>query len=144
MRILVLTLVGIVGAWAEVPRASVSGTITDSSGAVLPGATITVHNVETGVSRSTTSNESGNYQLLGLQAGRYDAAASRPQFTTVQRKDITLRVGDEVRIDLTLPTGEASESLLVTETTQLVQVQRATASTVVGERAIQDLPTDGR
>jgi hypothetical protein len=69
---------------ADVPTASVIGTVTDSSGAVLPGATVTARNVETGVSRSATSNQAGAYQLLGLQAGAYEISSSKPQFTTVQ------------------------------------------------------------
>jgi hypothetical protein len=130
--------------FADVPTASVSGSITDSSGGILTGATVTARNVETNVSRSTTANQAGNYQILGLQAGRYEISSSKPQFTTVQRKDVVLRVGDEVRIDLALPPGEARESIVVTETTPLTQLETAAAFTVVDGQAIQDLPTDGR
>src|SRR5215470_11734551 len=126
-------------AFSQAPTASISGSIADSSGGVLIGATVTARNAETGVSRATTANQVGNYQLLGLQAGHYEISASQPKFTTVERKDVVLRVGDEVRIDLTLPTGEARESLVVNETTPLVQFE--TSATVVDERAVEDLPT---
>ncbi len=132
------------GLWADVPAASISGTISDSSGGVLVGAKVVAKNTSTGITTTTTANAAGAFRLPGLQAGPYELTASRPQFTTVQRKDLILRVGDEVRIDVTLPTGEARESIVVKETTPLTQLETAAASTVVSGQAIQDLPSDGR
>ena len=137
-------LVSGTAAWAQAPTASVSGTVTDSTGGVLAGATISARNVETKVTRTAATNQAGNYQILGLQSGVYQIVASQPKFTTVQRNEVALRVGDEVRIDLTLPTGESRESIVVTETTPLVQLERADAFAVVNERSVQELPTDGR
>src|SRR5258707_15075431 len=97
---------------ADVPTASVSGTITDSSGGIVTSALVEARNVETKVSRTTTTNESGNYQLLGLQTGRYEISVSHAQFTTVRRADIVLRVGDEIRIDVSLPIGETTEAVV--------------------------------
>ncbi|MCC6366479.1 MAG: TonB-dependent receptor [Bryobacterales bacterium] len=130
--------------YAQAPTASLSGTITDPSGGVLIGAAITVKNLETGVSRATTTNQAGNFQILGLQAGRYHLLASQPKFTTVQRKDLILRVGDELRINLTLPAAENRESIVVNESAPLVQLESAAAFTVVDQTSLQDLPTDGR
>ncbi|MEO8128489.1 MAG: carboxypeptidase regulatory-like domain-containing protein, partial [Bryobacteraceae bacterium] len=129
---------------AQAPTASISGTVTDSSGGVLAGAIVSALNVETKVTRASVANQTGNYQILGLQSGVYEIVASQPQFKTVQRNELVLRVGDEVRIDLTLPTGESRESIVVTETTPLVQLETAAAFAVVNERSVQDLPTDGR
>jgi len=123
---------------------SVSGSITDSTGGVIAGAAITVRNTDTGVVSNSVSNEAGAYRIVGLQAGPYEVSAARPQFTTVLRKGIILRIGDEVRIDISLPTGEARESMVVNETTPLTQLEEVAASTVVNERSIQDLPSDGR
>src|SRR4051812_49918211 len=119
-----------VAVWAQAPTASVSGTVTDSSGGVLTGAMVTARNLETNVARTASTNQAGNYQILGLQAGTYEIISSQPQFTTVQRNGVVLRVGDEVRIDLTLPTGESRESVVVTESTPLVQLETATAFAV--------------
>ncbi len=130
--------------WADIPTASITGTVTDSTGGVLAGATVTVRNLETKIATSTTANAAGAYRLIGLRAGSYEVTASCPQFSTVLRQGIILRVGDEVRIDLTLPPGETRESVIVKETTPLTQLETATASTVVNERSIKDLPTDGR
>ncbi len=133
-----------IAVWAQAPTASVSGTITDSSGGVLAGASVSARNLETNVTRTAAANQTGNYQILGLQSGTYAIVAAQPKFTSVQRNEVALRVGDEVRIDLSLPPGESSESIVVTETTPLVQLETATAFAVVNERSVQDLPTDGR
>lgn len=143
---LLLTLVGVVTipAWGDVSTASLRGTISDSTGGVLVGATVNARNLDTGVSRSTTTNEVGVFQLLDLQAGHYQVDASQNQFTTAELKDVVLRVGDQVRIDLNLSPATRREVVEVTEPVPLTQTETATSSTVVNERAIQDLPTDGR
>ncbi len=130
--------------WAQAPTASVSGTVTDSTGGVLAGSTVIVRNIETKVTRTAATNQTGNYQILGLQAGSYEIISSQAQFTSVQRNGFMLRVGDEIRIDFTLPTGESRESVVVTESAPLVQLETATAFAVVNQLAVQDLPTDGR
>ena len=129
---------------ADVPTASVTGAVTDSTGAALAGALVTATNIGTNVSRSATTNASGVYQLLGLQAGRYEISASRPQFATVKRTDVTLRVADDLRLDLTLAVGEGREVLVVTETPALTETETSRSSTVVNQQAISELPSDGR
>lgn len=128
----------------DTSTATITGTITDSSGGVLPGALVIARDVDTGVARSTTTNASGVYLLLGLQAGRYEVSASSPRFTTAKRAGLILRVNDEVRIDLSLTPGGNRESVVVTDSAGMVQTESSAASAVVGERAIQDLPSDGR
>jgi len=144
LRLSIFLVVSSAAASAQMPTASISGAVTDSSGAILIGATITARNLDTDISSSTASNQAGHYQILGLLTGRYRITASRPQFTTVERNDVALRVGDEIRIDVILPVGESRDSVLVDESTPLVQMETSTASTVVGQHAVQDLPTDGR
>lgn len=129
---------------ADVPSASISGTITDSSGGVLAGSTITILNTETKVQRKTVTNASGVYRLIGIQSGLYELSASKSQFTTAVRSGLSVRVGDELRIDFTLQTGESRDSIVVKESTPLTQLESSTASTVVNERSIQELPSDGR
>ena len=144
--LLFLVLVGTVTlpVWGDVSTASLRGTISDPTGSILIGATVLIRNIETGVSRSTTTNDSGVYQLVDLQAGRYEIDASKDQFATAQLKDVVLRVGDQVRIDLKLSPAARHEVVEVTAPVPLAQTETATGSTVVNERAIQDLPTDGR
>jgi hypothetical protein len=128
---------------AQPPTATVTGLIADSGGGAMAGATVTIKSVETGVQRTTSTNQSGAYQLLGLQAGMYDFLASRPGFSTVKRSSINLRLGDEVRIDLTLAPGEARETVIVVENAPLIETDSSVA-TVVNKESIQDLPSDGR
>jgi hypothetical protein len=101
--------------FADTPTASITGTIKDASGGVLSDVTVTAKDVETDVTRSTTTNQVGVYLFLGLRAGTtYEVSATRTGFTTSKRMGVVLRVSDEVRIDLTLTVGEARESVSVT------------------------------
>jgi hypothetical protein len=129
---------------ADVAESSITGAVSDSSHGVIVGASVLIRNMNTGVVRTTTTNGSGVYQVLGLQAGSYDVEVSRPQFTSVHRRDIRLRVGEEVRIDATLPPGENREAIIVTESAPLVETETSRAATVVNQSAIQELPSDGR
>ena len=129
---------------ADTPTATLTGAVTDPSGLALVGAAVTAKNGDTGITRATQTNESGVYQLLGLQTGRYIVVASKEQFAIVQHNGILLRVGDVVRIDLTLPLGSARDAIVVTDTAPLAEAASATASTVVNAEAIEELPSDGR
>jgi len=142
--ILSLALAAVSGIALFAQGQSIGGSITDSSGAVIAGAAITIKNTDTGVVTNTVSNDAGAYRSIGLIAGAYEISGARPQFKTVLRKDVILRIGDELRIDLSLPTGEARDSVVVNETTPLTQLEAVSASTVVNERSVQDLPSDGR
>lgn len=128
----------------DVAEGSITGEVADSSGGVIAGAAVVVRNRNTGVIRTTTTNSSGVYQVPGLQYGSYDVEVSRPQFTSVHRHQILLRVGEAVRIDATLAPGENREAIVVTESAPLVETETSRAATVVNESAIQELPSDGR
>lgn len=129
---------------ADTPTASIMGTIKDASGSVLADVAVSAKSIDTDVTRSTTTNQAGNYLFLGLGAGSYEVSASRSGFTTARRMGLVLRVSDEVRIDLSLTVGEARESVSVTAAAPLVQTESGTVSAVVNKQAIQELPNDGR
>lgn len=141
---LILVSVAVIPALGDVSTASLRGKVTDSTGAILVGATVLVRNLSTGIPHTTTTNDAGMFQLLDLQAGHYAVEASQDRFATFQVKDIVLRVGEQVRIDLSLSPLGQKETIQVRETVPLTQTETAAGSTVVNERAIQDLPTDGR
>ena len=82
-----------------VQGATVIGTITDSSGGALAGSMVTIRNAATGVERGTRTNEAGSYELDGLQAGSYDITASLAKFTSRERKELQLRVGNHLRVN---------------------------------------------
>src|SRR5262250_1985011 len=94
----VVCLIGVgafhaVDANAQVTGATLSGTVTDTSGAVIPGVMIAIKNRATGVVRNLTTDEAGFYSAPNLQAGSYDVTASQPGFSTVVQSNITLTVG---------------------------------------------------
>src|SRR5687768_6775305 len=83
-------------------NSAIQGVLTDSSGAVVSGAKVTVTNVETQVSRTTATNESGLYGVPLLAAGQYQVEVSAPGFATVSRPDLRLEVGQTARVDFEL------------------------------------------
>src|ERR1700761_7289644 len=100
--------------------ASLSGRITDPTGAAIPAATVTANNIETGIARTTQSNQSGEYQLLELPLGRYEVHASKEGFTEEKRAGISLVVGQAANADLTLQVGQIKQQVTVTENVPVV------------------------
>src|SRR6476646_10139920 len=87
---------------AQTVNASLGGTVADASGALLPGATVTVTGIETGVVTKMVTNEAGAYQFPSLQAGRYKVSAELPGFQAFVYPTVTLDVGAQLRLNFTL------------------------------------------
>jgi hypothetical protein len=94
-------------------RGGVGGTVTDGTGGVLPGVTITVANADTGVSQTAVSNGDGLYQVFYLNPGRYTVTAELQGFKKVVRTVSDVRVGEVLRVDLTMETGAIEETVTV-------------------------------
>ncbi len=124
--------------------ASLSGRITDPTGATVPDATVTAINMETGVSRIVRSNPSGWYQLLELPIGRYEVHAEKAGFADEMRKGIFLVVGQDATADLTLQVGQVKQQITVTENVPVVNGSTQEIAGLVGEQQIRDLPLNGR
>lgn len=131
-------------AYADNPAAAITGVVLDSKGGVIQGVKLTARNRENGVERQTSTNETGGYWIGSLPPAVYDFEASFPGFKTVQKEGILLQVGQEGRLDFVLSPGDVTETLVVESSAATVQNESPTTSTVVNERSIQDLPTDGR
>ncbi|MGA8594827.1 MAG: TonB-dependent receptor [Bryobacteraceae bacterium] len=129
--------------WGQV-SAILSGTVTDPSGAVVSGASITAKNEDTGAIRKSTTNSEGLYQMAALPVGRYELRASQAGFADEIRTGINLVVGEDARVDLTLRLGQSSQQITVNEDAPLVNVTAADISGLVGERQVKDLPLNGR
>ncbi len=130
--------------WSQTTTARVSGTVTDDSGAVLPGSQITVKNVETGVPRTVVTDERGRYVVPQLPPGSYEISASMSGFETMIRKGITLAIGQEVTLNLAMRVGTVSEQVTVTADAPLVNTSGSAVSGVVEAKRIVDLPLNGR
>lgn len=128
---------------AQSSTGSISGTVTDDSGAALPGVTIEAKNAATGTTRTALTNATGYYQIGLLSPGSYDVAASLEGFQPVRRTGLTVNVGTDSTLKLTLKVG-VSETVTVTAAAPLIETERSQVSSVVNEKAIQNLPANGR
>ena len=129
--------------WAQA-AASVSGRALDISGSAIPGAGITVRSVETGAIRTVGTDESGLYRALSLPVGRYEIRAEKDGFKTEIRSGITLVVGQEAVVNLTLEVGQVQQELTVTAEAPLVNTTTSQTAGLVGEREVKELPLNGR
>jgi outer membrane receptor protein involved in Fe transport len=147
---LVLTLIGLVllvagqdAAWAQ-GTGVVQGTITDESGAVLPGTTVTLKNSETGVERTVVSDKEGRYRFPALQPGVYTLTSELAGFTVEERRGITLTIGLEVRQDFRLKIQRLAETITVTGEVPVVDVTKSEVASVVTQKQIDTLPVNTR
>lgn len=124
--------------------ANLSGVVTDQSGAAVSGATVVARNVDTGIARSTTSDQSGLYRLFALPVGQYEVRVKKDGFAEGVRTGIRLAVGQEARVDLSLRVGQVSEEVKVEGDAAVVNQTTQDISGLVGERHVKDLPLNGR
>ena len=120
------------------------GTVTDQSGGVIAGATVTITDVDRGVSRTLTTDDAGEYNAPNLVPGKYTVRAEAKGFRTVERQNVVLEVGKEPRVDLTLQPGEQTQTVTVTEQLPLVETTNATLGGTLSNTDIVDLPLNGR
>jgi hypothetical protein len=132
--------------WAQTEATTgvISGTVKDSSAAVLPGVTVQVKNAETSLTRELVTDGNGRYRALLLPLGNYTIVASLSGFTTLSRSGITLGVGQELVVDLAMTVGQIAETVEVTGDAPVVEVSRYERTQVINTRSISDLPINGR
>ena len=129
---------------AQVTGGSISGTVTDSTGAVIPGTTVTVRNVETGITRIISTDAQGRYTAPQLGLGMYEVTAATAGFQTMVRAGIELTVGRQAVVDLTLQVGAVAETVTVTGEAPLLETTNATVADLVSETQMRELPLNGR
>jgi hypothetical protein len=125
---------------AQSDRGTVTGTVTDAAGAVVPNAAITAKNAETGAEFQTKTTETGNYTLASLPAGRYDLTAQMSGFREYTQSGILVQVAQTERIDISLVVGAASESVTVTADAPLLKTEDAEVSHTMTGDQIGNLP----
>src|SRR5271157_1983223 len=140
----ILLLTFSVAGMAQVTTASIVGRATDSSGAAVPGTTIRVENLRTGVVQTATTDEGGNFTVTELTPGDYKVRANRTNFAGWEVQSVQLAVGDRLNLDVHLRVGAVSESIDVVEVSPALHTQTAELGTLINDRAVQDLPLNGR
>jgi hypothetical protein len=122
----------------------IMGAITDQTGGVVAGATVTVTDVARGTSRDLVTNEAGEYNAPNLTPGTYSVRAESKGFKAVEQKNVLLEVGKEIRVDLSLQPGEVSQTITITEAPPMVETTNATLGGTLSNQTINDLPLNGR
>src|SRR5712692_5264798 len=120
------------------------GTVTDQSGGVLSGATVTVIDTERGVARTLITDDAGEYNAPTLIPSTYTVRVEARGFQKLERQNVVLEVGKEVRVDLTPLPGEQSQTVTVTEQLPLVETTNATLGGTLNNADINDMPLSGR
>jgi hypothetical protein len=138
-----LILGGATVARAQTFRGGISGRISDATGGVLPGVTVTATNKATGVSRTTTSSATGDFSIPDLQLGMYTIEATLQGFQTV-KTEIEVNVSQVASIDFKMGVSQVAETVMVTATALTLDTVSTSLSNVVRPKQVQDLPLNGR
>jgi hypothetical protein len=128
----------------QVDTGSISGTIRDTTGAVIANAKVTLANEDTGQTISINSGAAGEYTFSPVKIGHYSLSAESAGFQRVQQKKITVQVQQKVQVDITLPPGQSKETVVVDAAPPVLQTLDASVGQVVEQQAINDLPLNGR
>src|SRR5262245_44118010 len=131
-------------AYSQLSSGTVLGTVSDGTGAVIPGVSVTASNSAIGLNRSVITNESGNYRVDQLPLGTYSVTVELAGFKKEVRNNVKVDIDARVRLDFVLNPGSVSEVVEVTSAAPLVQTDDSSVGQVVEERKIISLPLNGR
>src|SRR6202047_3532880 len=120
------------------------GTVSDQSGAAVAGAAVVVTDIQRSTTRAAASDASGDYVVPELQPGVYKVRAEAKGFKTVERVNIIVEVAQDLRVDISLPTGQVSETVIVTDEVPLLNTTSSTLGGTLSNAEINDLPLNGR
>ena len=129
---------------AQVTTGRIAGFVTDSSGAAVAGATVTITQTETSASTTVATDSSGDYSAAALKIGTYTVSAQKGGFQRVVQSNVTLGIGQVVRVDFVLKVGVVSERVDVNAAPPLLQPETSSLGTIETEKRIVDLPLNGR
>ena len=135
---------GALGAFAQVERASIVGTIRDSTGSVVPGVTVKVINQGTNNTTNLQTDEAGEYSATNLTPGAYTVEAEKTGFTRRVYRDFVVQVAQIARLDITLEIGAVEQTVEVSGEAPLLQTENSTVGQVISSQPISELPLNGR
>ncbi|MDE1177516.1 MAG: TonB-dependent receptor [Edaphobacter sp.] len=141
---LMILLLSATFSFGQLTTSDILGTVTDSSGAELPNATVTLRNLGTNNIRTTKTNGSGDFSFNLLPPGHYSVRVEANGFKTATTESLSVEAGDRARADTRLTIGASTETISVEAQTPLLQADSATVSSTVTAKAVQDLPLNGR
>jgi hypothetical protein len=133
-----------VAAFSQTTTGRILGTVSDQSGAAVAGAAVVITDVQRGTTRAAATDDSGNYATPDLQPGVYKVRAEAKGFKTVERVNIVVEVASDLRVDITLPAGQVSETVVVTDEVPLLNTTSSTLGGTLSNAEINDLPLNGR
>ncbi len=143
-RIALSALLALAAAFAQVNTGSLSGTVTDPSGASIANAQVTLTNTNTGISQTTTTSEAGTYLFTPLQAGQYRLQVEAAGFKKSERGSITLQIAERLGLDIRMEVGAVSDTVNVTSEAPLLVTTNANIGQVIDQQKILELPLPGR
>ncbi|HEY8998182.1 MAG TPA: carboxypeptidase regulatory-like domain-containing protein, partial [Edaphobacter sp.] len=123
---------------------NITGTVTDGSGAAVPGATVTVINNDTGATRTTTTGSNGDFSSPFLQPGHYELIFEGSGFGKLDRKNLVLTVGQTLSVDAQLPNAATTSEVTVTDASPLIDTEKTEISQTVDQQFVSNLPVNGR
>ena len=123
---------------------TISGTVSDQNHSLVAGASINVVNTETGAKRTVESSAAGTYSATFLKPGHYDVLVSANGFAKVERKNITLLVGQVLAINVEMPVAAASDTIVITADAPLIDTEKVGTSQEIGQKMLSNLPINGR
>src|SRR5882724_537787 len=132
------------GVVAQTGTSNITGSVRDTNGSVVPGASVTAKNEATGVTNTQTTTDSGLYSFASLPVGAYTITIEKQGFKTLQKTNNSLQVGEPLIVDGSLEIGQVSETVTVSGGTEQLQTANATIGNVVEQKAIEALPLNGR
>ncbi|MBI4877053.1 MAG: carboxypeptidase regulatory-like domain-containing protein, partial [Acidobacteria bacterium] len=141
---LALLAAAVPAAYSQEVRASITGLVTDPSGAPVAAANVRVTNLASNVAVAAASNETGNYVTPFLPPGRYELTVEAGGFKKFLRQNIVLESQDKARVDVQLEVGELTQSVTVNESMSLLQTETANRSQIISNELIREVPTQGR
>jgi hypothetical protein len=131
-------------ALAQTPTGTIQGTIQDPQGAAVPSATVTIISTTTGTSKTIASDTSGRFELPFINPGTYAVTVSAPGFRVEKRDNVVVQISETVPLQFVLVVGQVSQTVEVTTTIGTLDTEGSSLNTVIGTRAILDLPLNGR
>ena len=131
-------------AQSQATTGNIEGRVLDPKAAVVPGATVTVTNQQTGLEKTATSDNEGNYRVILLPPGSYTVRVSGSGFKQSELRDVPVTVGSKTALDISLAVGTTTETVTIIEESPVVETTRTSVATTINQRSIENLPINGR